>query len=156
MDGRKHIFSDLKPYVCLFAECDLRMFADPYTWFDHELQEHRVEWCCQFCNHPPYHSLERFNSHMHAHHGQKFTETQLPTVAKLCQQPIETIAASDCPFCEVWETGLRVINPHEYTSLPYEISSIIDLFEQEEGGRTRRGGREGRTIEWRPDYIRLD
>jgi hypothetical protein len=111
MDGRKHIFSDLKPYVCLFAECDLRMFADPYTWFDHELQEHRVEWCCQFCNHPPYHSLERFNSYMHAHHGQKFTETQLPTVAKLCQQPIETIAASDCPFCEVWETGLRVMNP---------------------------------------------
>jgi hypothetical protein len=111
MDGRKHIFCDLKPYVCLYAECDLRMFADPYTWFDHELQEHRVEWCCQFCNHPPYHSLERFNSHMHAHHGQKFTETQLPTVAKLCQQPIETIAASDCPFCEVWETGLRVMNP---------------------------------------------
>jgi hypothetical protein len=42
---------------------------------------------------------------------------------------------------EKFEVCSAARHRYEYTSLPYEISSIIDLFEQEKGGRTRRGGK---------------
>lgn len=102
---------DLKPYVCTFEECDVKMFTDRHTWFTHELQTHRVEWRCCFCTHVPYQSLPIFQKHLRTHTG-KFTEDRFPAIVKICQQPLDRIPATACPFCDYWEPKLREVNKH--------------------------------------------
>ncbi|PVH93658.1 hypothetical protein DM02DRAFT_470415, partial [Periconia macrospinosa] len=40
---RRHVLSDLQPYVCTFLECELssHFFADRDAWYAHEKQHHR-------------------------------------------------------------------------------------------------------------------
>src|SRR5579862_4403276 len=87
------------------------MFPDRHTWFDHELQFHRVEWYCQFCTRAPYQSLEIFRIHMQSLHAQKFTEEQLPALVELSQQSLDRIPATACPLCDEWEKILEARNP---------------------------------------------
>ena len=108
---RKHIFQDLKPYVCTFEECDLKMFADRSTWFSHELQVHRIEWCCPFCTHSPLRSLESFEDHLQNRHAQKFAEEQLSALGATCQQSVERMSPHACPFCDEWFIRLKDANP---------------------------------------------
>ena len=108
---RKHIFQDLKPYVCTFEECDLKLFADRSTWFSHELQVHRIEWCCPFCTHSALQSLEFFKDHLQNRHAQKFIEEQLPALGATCQQSVDRISPQACPFCDEWFVKLRDANP---------------------------------------------
>ena len=108
---RKHIFQDLKPYVCTFEECDLKIFADRSTWFSHELQVHRIEWCCPFCTHSPLHSLESFKDHLQNRHAQKFIKEQLSALGATCQQSVDKISPQACPFCDEWFVKLRDANP---------------------------------------------
>ena len=109
---RKHIFQDLKPYVCTFEECDLKMFADRNTWLTHELQVHRIEWCCPFCNHPPLQSLFHFENHLQNHHAQQFNKEQLAALGATCQQSVDKISPQACPFCDEWSVKLRDANPN--------------------------------------------
>ena len=108
---RKHVFQDLKPYVCTFEECDLKMFADRSTWFSHELQVHRIEWCCPFCTHSPLQSLESFEDHLQNRHAQKFVKEQLSALGATCQQSVERISPQACPFCDEWFVKLKDANP---------------------------------------------
>ena len=108
---RKHIFQDLKPYVCTFEECDLKMFADRSTWFSHELQVHRIEWCCPFCTHSPLQSLESFEDHLQNRHAQKFVKEQLSALGITCQQSVEKISPQACLFCDEWFVKLKDANP---------------------------------------------
>ena len=74
---------------------------------------HRSQWHCQFCrSHSPYTSREAFKSHLQRQHGGKFVEAQLSTLIRICQQPVDRIASSDCPFCDEWESILRTRNAY--------------------------------------------
>ena len=108
---RKHLFQDLKPYVCTFEECDLKIFADRSSWFSHELQVHRIEWCCPFCTHSPLQSLVSFEHHLQNRHAQKFIKEQLSALGATCQQSIERISPQACPFCDEWFVKLKDANP---------------------------------------------
>ena len=87
------------------------MFADRSTWFSHELQVHRVEWCCPFCTHSPLQSLVLFENHLQNHHAQKFIKEQLSALSTTCQQSVDKILPQACPFCDEWYVKLRDANP---------------------------------------------
>ena len=87
------------------------MFADRSTWFSHELQLHRVEWCCPFCTHSPLQSLVLFENHLRNHHAQKFIKEQLSALGATCQQSVDKISPQACPFCDEWFAKLRDANP---------------------------------------------
>lgn len=108
---RKHVFADLRPYVCTFEECDLRLFADRHTWFDHELECHRLEWCCRFCSRPPLGSETEMSTHMRHQHAQFSSPTQLPALLKASRQSVDRIPATACPLCH-WDVTLRDLNKH--------------------------------------------
>ena len=108
---RKHVFEDLKPYVCTFEECDLKIFADRSTWFSHELQAHYIEWCCPFCTHSPLQSLQSFEDHLQNRHAQKFIKEQLSALGATCQQSVQKISPQACPFCDEWFVKLKDANP---------------------------------------------
>ena len=88
------------------------MFTDRSTWFSHELQVHRVEWCCPFCTYAPLQSLCLFEDHLQIHHPQKFIKEQLSALGATCQQSVDKISPQACPFCEEWFVKLRDANPN--------------------------------------------
>jgi len=103
---RKHLFTDLRPYVCTFEQCDLKLFPDRHTWFEHELECHRLEWCCHLCSHPPFTSESDFRKHMHARHAHFTSSGQLSALLQISKQPVDRIPAAACDLCD-WETILR-------------------------------------------------
>lgn len=108
---KKHVFRDLKPYVCTFEGCDLKMFAERSTWFNHEMQAHRVERRCPVCAHAAFQSSRAFESHLHGHHAQQFTKEQVVALANTCRQSVNKISPHACPFCDEWSTKLQDANP---------------------------------------------
>lgn len=49
---RKHVFQDLRPYVCTFKDCAeaSKLFTSRHEWFSHEAGVHRLEWFCHVCS----------------------------------------------------------------------------------------------------------
>jgi hypothetical protein len=111
---RKHALADLRPYVCTFGSCDLKLFVDRKTWFEHEMNFHRSSWHCHFCGRDDFMSSEAFRDHVHDKHAQNVGGHQLEALADASKRPIEFIKASDCPFCDSWEDYLRKISPTKY------------------------------------------
>ena len=121
MEPRKHVLSDLKPYVCTFEDCELKLFSDRHTWFSHELKDHRKEWNCHFCAHDPFDKPGSYRAHLLTHHPQSFTADQLPTLFEMSQKPLLKLSPTDCPFCGDWEDRLRAANHH----IPKDESLVV-------------------------------
>ncbi|KAI9791856.1 MAG: hypothetical protein M1816_003401 [Peltula sp. TS41687] len=114
---KRHVFSDLQPYVCTFEECGLRMFSERHVWFEHELQAHRKQWCCNACSHPSFHSPEPFKNHLRDCHTKAFTEAQLPVLIDMCQIPVEKIRPTACPLCDDWKVMSTDPDSHGTTAV---------------------------------------
>lgn len=113
---RKHVLTDLKPYVCTFEECEVALFPNQSTWWAHERKMHRREWSCTFCPRKGkvFDSPTDFESHLRVHHamalGDNF-DTQLPQILEMSQQSLGHKIRPECPFCEDWEQTVREQNP---------------------------------------------
>ncbi|ORY02184.1 hypothetical protein BCR34DRAFT_667757 [Clohesyomyces aquaticus] len=68
---RRHVFEDLKPYVCTYEDCDLQdyFFEDRDTWFKHETLQHRAKWFCNVEKHPEFSDAKDFLRHMDIGHN---------------------------------------------------------------------------------------
>lgn len=107
---KKHVFNDLRPYLCTALDCGLKLFADRNSWQQHEFETHWVEWYCRFCRHQPFTLREHLELHMRTRHEGNFTEIHLPYLLDISHRPVEAIAPSSCPFCDEWETNLVKLN----------------------------------------------
>ncbi|KAH4061772.1 hypothetical protein HBH50_214750 [Parastagonospora nodorum] len=122
---RKHALADLRPYVCTLGNCDVKLFADRKTWFEHELQTHRATWRCHFCNHDDFPVKEALQNHMHHKHSQ-IGEDQLKALVDAGRRPNTFFKASDCPFCDNWDMYLRT---KEHPPLPPQEPVAVTLIE---------------------------
>ncbi|KAH7403443.1 hypothetical protein BKA64DRAFT_450220 [Cadophora sp. MPI-SDFR-AT-0126] len=109
---KKHVLSDLKPYVCTFEKCELKLFSDRHTWFSHELKDHRQEWRCYFCSHHPFNDADKYKRHLASHHSDSLVQDQFSALLEMSQNALAKFSPTDCPFCDDWERRLRIINPH--------------------------------------------
>ena len=101
---------DLRPYVCTFQTCDVKLFGDRKTWFEHEVQVHRLQWRCPFCSHECHSSEEAFQTHLKSRHREAFFTGSLKSLAQASRQAQEYFPAISCPFCAEWEESLRKSN----------------------------------------------
>ena len=50
----KHVYQDLEPYTCTFADCEhgIESFQSRRQWANHEFSKHRKmpKWTCYLCN----------------------------------------------------------------------------------------------------------
>ncbi|THZ57361.1 hypothetical protein D6C85_10455 [Aureobasidium pullulans] len=97
---RRHVFSDLKAYVCTVAECELHMFTSSEAWMSHQLSEHLVAWNCPICDETPFFSGEYFQSHIRFCHPAEFSEEQLEQLTTSSKHSADSIRASECTFCD--------------------------------------------------------
>ena len=107
---RKHVYNDLRPYLCTFEQCDLKMFSSRQAWFSHELQYHRLDWCCQLCSRK-YDIQGELEWHVRSCHAHNLTEAQIPALLNASQQPVDRIPANECSFCDDWGARLKETNP---------------------------------------------
>ena len=110
--SRKHVLFDLKPYVCTFENCELKLFSDRRTWFSHELKDHRQVWGCCFCSHDSFDDADKYKRHLASCHPESLVEDQLPALLKMSQTALVKLVPTDCPLCDDWEQCLRRVAPH--------------------------------------------
>jgi hypothetical protein len=101
------VFRDLKPYVCTFKECDLRMFRSRHEWFAHELQVHRREWVCQYCHQEPFATAASFSNHLVSTHPAVLKGSKLEAIVLQSEEPIGKVPATACKLCDQWEIEVR-------------------------------------------------
>jgi tetratricopeptide (TPR) repeat protein len=104
---RKHVFSDLRPYVCTFPDCDAPYFGDINKWFQHEMTFHRVAYKCFLCPNKVYYEEKKYLSHLKREHAKMLDNGTEQQGRDLARKPLAQIPASDCPCCSDWVDRLK-------------------------------------------------
>ncbi|KAH7389318.1 hypothetical protein DE146DRAFT_767511 [Phaeosphaeria sp. MPI-PUGE-AT-0046c] len=104
---RKHVFSDLRPYVCTFPDCDAPYFGDINKWFQHEMTLHRVLYKCFLCPNKTYYQEKNYLSHLNKEHAMMLDASEQQQARDLARKPLAQIPASDCPCCSDWVDRLK-------------------------------------------------
>ncbi|KAH6849664.1 hypothetical protein B0I37DRAFT_306700, partial [Chaetomium sp. MPI-CAGE-AT-0009] len=128
---KRHAFSDLKPYVCTMgsSECDLQLFGDSRTWFEHELQHHRCHWVCALCSRGPFRSVDAFRAHVQRGHP-NLSDTEASLLDQGSRRAPDVIPAADCPFCDEWEQKIRT-DLEERTTMALTVGSSAQTIPQD-------------------------
>jgi pentatricopeptide repeat protein len=104
---RKHVFVDLRPYVCTFINCDAPYFGDINEWFQHEMMFHRVSYKCFLCPNKTYYDEGKYTSHLRREHADMIDDDGEQPGRDLARKPLAQIPASDCPCCSDWADRLK-------------------------------------------------
>ncbi|KAF2787482.1 hypothetical protein K505DRAFT_379556 [Melanomma pulvis-pyrius CBS 109.77] len=105
---KKHVLSDLQPFVCTFSECELHeyVFEGREDWFRHE-QSHRYEWFCNHETHKSFSELPDFLQHMERIHQNTLGVEQSHTLMRSFQRPSRS-QSGNCSLCGKHSTSLKL------------------------------------------------
>ena len=123
------MYRDLQPYMCTFNSCSMadNMFERRSQWFNHELQIHRREWCCNEDHHEAFQDKDLFIEHLRHTHSELNLPTDLESVISLFERPVSTSTTS-CPFCKNDETkGLSMKNLEKHLARHMEMLALFAL-----------------------------
>lgn len=106
---QRHVFRDLRPYVCTFEECVTpnQLFKSRSEWLRHELKFHRQEWYCNDCS-VVFKDEKSLENHLKHVHPDACTPVLLPVVIKGCQRT--SSSPERCALCTVELPAIRVRN----------------------------------------------
>ncbi|KAF5686214.1 ankyrin repeat [Fusarium denticulatum] len=101
---RKHVFSDLQPYVCTFKDCTADLFTTREEWFSHEINIHRQDWECILCNNANtvFSNADLLRNHFKLAHSKAVNVNQLDTILEACKRPTKQTDISGCILCDEW------------------------------------------------------
>ena len=116
MHSRRHVFTDLAPYICTFADCKLGLasFATRKSWADHEFSIHRVLrlWSCKDCS-SEFSDREKYRDHAKWNHSPVFTRGQLELLINSAEKHAGAVLNDKCPFCfEIPGSKVRNFSMH--------------------------------------------
>ncbi|PVH96841.1 hypothetical protein DM02DRAFT_686847 [Periconia macrospinosa] len=104
---RRHVYNDLRSYVCTFQDCDSSFFGDINEWFRHEMQNHRVSYACMLCKGKTFNLKEGYLAHVRRHHPDMLEHGGEQPILDISRRPLERISAAECPCCSEWVGRLR-------------------------------------------------
>lgn len=119
-DWIRHVFADIEPYMCTFANDPKtcikveKTFGSRQKWFSHELDTHRsnMVWYCQSCA-QEFETDEIFESHILRSHDHRLEPDQLSLMASLCKRYSVRPWSSDlCPLCKTTFSGAEQFCAH--------------------------------------------
>ena len=101
-EWKKHVFSDLQPYICTFQDCEggIDSFATRRAWNDHEFSVHRTTkvWICNDCT-ARFSDKASFRKHAYSSHGNVLMRNQLETLVNFAEKRVGIAEDNTCPFC---------------------------------------------------------
>ncbi|KAK0638561.1 hypothetical protein B0T16DRAFT_462331 [Cercophora newfieldiana] len=111
---KRHVFSDLRPYTCLFKGClDYNTdFERRGQWRAHVSQHHWTSWSCPFRCDGTYTSVSDLDEHLKQSHLPDAPANQLQAVSTLGESPASETTTIDCPICRHSTIGLRQYTRH--------------------------------------------
>ena len=98
-----HIFADLQPYICTFADCEdeLAQFPNRAAWAEHEFSQHRItqSWSCPECP-QAFTSISGWQSHIQHRHCLVFSGPNLNVAKDMAYKTEATrVEDAECPLC---------------------------------------------------------
>ena len=93
------MYADLSSYVCTFEHCIHPPFESRTQWFDHEMDFHRREWNCLFCD-EQWKTPKEVENHIMQQHNSEIGKGTLSAAIEAASQPIRQISTSACPLCD--------------------------------------------------------
>lgn len=81
----------------------MRMFRSRNEWFDHELQTHRKQWTCQFCEEVPFGDKNSFIKHTKMTHKDNLATSTIEALLVQSEEPVERIMLDACQLCDDWK-----------------------------------------------------
>ncbi|KAI1828135.1 hypothetical protein F4861DRAFT_244970 [Xylaria intraflava] len=108
----KHVYSDLRPYVCLAPRCPMQnhKFSRRSNWIHHMMQSHWRIWRCLYCQEAA-DTLAEYWRHLQTHLG-TLTVEERDVIEKLASQPDPGKASCNCPLCN----SKLIASPEEYST----------------------------------------
>jgi uncharacterized C2H2 Zn-finger protein len=101
--SRKHVYSDLRPYVCLEKDCTAstseQEFSRRHEWIRHAQKTHWNVYTCLLGCTSVFHSPSAYGDHLHKAHPGSVSEGDIETLTKLAEQPLGIKDGIPCPFC---------------------------------------------------------
>ncbi|GAW16184.1 hypothetical protein ANO14919_056070 [Xylariales sp. No.14919] len=87
---KRHVFRDLRPYICTFEHCHNagKLFSSRHEWQHHEFQIHRREYVCQRCRNR-YASRKDMLTHLQGHYGDSIPPAQMDVILDLCDRQVD-------------------------------------------------------------------
>ncbi|KAH8655708.1 hypothetical protein BX600DRAFT_72251 [Xylariales sp. PMI_506] len=97
---KKHVFRDLRPYVCLETSCQVldNEYQLRSDWKSHMRQEHWNSWPCPFGCSQIFDTASAFRDHVISTHKDT-TEATISTLKTLVGQPDLAKSIGPCPLC---------------------------------------------------------
>lgn len=101
-EWKKHVFTDLQPYICTFANCKagLASYMTRKLWAHHEFSVHRKNkvWVCSDCT-AEFHYKDDMREHAYSSHGYVLMRNQLETLINAAERSAGVTENNKCPFC---------------------------------------------------------
>lgn len=113
MKFRRHVFTDLQPYICLHQDCMTadETFARWHHWVEHENHFHSKVWKCNLGCSQSFPSKNDMQDHFAALHGFK-DDTDAHLLALSTQFLSETSKQQQCPLCHARASSPRLYYKH--------------------------------------------
>jgi uncharacterized C2H2 Zn-finger protein len=101
MITRRHIFGDLRPYICLSEDCPAlqKDFARRREWMEHETQNHWKIFPCPYSCGQTFHSAVECGAHLQKTHPTSMPISQQNAMILLSARPLKTEDGIACPLC---------------------------------------------------------
>ena len=98
---RRHVFRDLRPYVCTYPNCPNadKMYITQHEWLHHEQQMHQRSWICWNGCEPIFKSAQLLRDHILHRHSGEFIESQLPVLLDMCERAADPDEEESCSLC---------------------------------------------------------
>ncbi|KAF2015912.1 hypothetical protein BU24DRAFT_422223 [Aaosphaeria arxii CBS 175.79] len=132
-EWKKHIFRDLRPYVCTFESCSDpdKQYSTRRDWIYHEIQVHRRQWVCD--EHDlKFESKALFSRHVVDRHSVIAAE-QLPVLIDISERPLDGLDIVSCPLCPE-KRRLMLLEPHIAEHLESIALFALSRDVEEDGG----------------------
>ncbi|RKK46638.1 hypothetical protein BFJ66_g6838 [Fusarium oxysporum f. sp. cepae] len=98
---KKHVYGDLRPYICLEKDCETpgRELSRRYQWMEHVRQIHWKLYSCPLACELEFSSPSESIKHVSRSHGGSVTTRDLDTLVYLSQKPVKIKQGIPCPIC---------------------------------------------------------
>ncbi|KAK1775127.1 hypothetical protein QBC45DRAFT_360317 [Copromyces sp. CBS 386.78] len=108
-EWRSHIFSDLRPYVCLSLDCQIPNvdYQRRFQWMQHVLENHWKIWKCPKGCKDVVRGVWELRSHIAAFHRDITDPVEIQTLFSLAEHPKPLDAITECELCHEELNSMR-------------------------------------------------
>ncbi|KAK7960744.1 hypothetical protein PG988_011958 [Apiospora saccharicola] len=132
---KKHVFADLRPYMCLYKDCPSapQAFTRRHQWVEHLRQRHWRMWKCPFDDSDPFQTQESFAKHIRHDHPDAIGANQIDTFwTALALFALPTDPNNDDPIDE--GTDEEIAQDSEDDSVSSElVTGVVDQQDLHQG-----------------------